>query len=114
MDTVASAPPFAYTGPEALRQPVVDALRRVVDPEVSLSIVDVGLVYGVDIGPQRWQVVMTMTSPACPVTDLILEEAASALERLAPAGTPIDLELVWEPPWTTDRMSARAKVLMGW
>jgi metal-sulfur cluster biosynthetic enzyme len=114
MDILAAAPNFAYTGPEAMRQPVVDALRRVVDPELSLGIVDIGLVYDVTLGPQRWQVEMTMTSPACPVTGLILEEVEAELSRVAPAGTDIEVDLVWEPPWTPERLSARAKVFLGW
>jgi metal-sulfur cluster biosynthetic enzyme len=55
-----------------------------------------------------------MTSPACPVADLIVEEAAVELDRIAPAGMAVDVELAWVPAWTADRMSARAKAFMGW
>lgn len=106
--------PFAYRGPQEWLQPIADALRRVVDPEVAMTIVDVGLVYSVEVSAQQWHLVMTMTSAACPVTDLILEEAQAELDRIAPDGTRVEIELVWEPPWTTERMSARAKAFMGW
>jgi metal-sulfur cluster biosynthetic enzyme len=108
------APAFAYDGPPEWRGPVEAALRRVVDPEVAMTIVDVGLVYAVHVEPGRWHVVMAMTSAACPVTDVILDETQDELERIAPGDTAIDVELVWEPAWTPERMSARAKAMMGW
>lgn len=113
-DISSAAPPYPYAGPETMRAPIEAALRRVVDPEVAMTIVDVGLVYGVTAQQGRVQVQVTMTSPACPVTDLILEEVEGELARITPLGTQIDVELVWEPPWSTDRMSARAKAFMGW
>jgi metal-sulfur cluster biosynthetic enzyme len=105
---------YPYAGPEALRQPVLAALRRVVDPEVAMTIVDVGLVYGVTATPERLHVLLTMTSAACPVADVILDDTFAELEAVAPDGMAVDVELVWEPPWTTDRMSGRAKAFMGW
>jgi len=110
----AAAWPFPYEGPAALRQTVVDALTRVVDPEVALSIVDVGLIYEVTVTDTRTQVRMTMTSAACPVTDLIVEEVENELDRVLPAGCAIDVELCWEPAWTPDRMSDRARRFMRW
>ena len=106
--------PFPYVGPLELRQPIADALRRVVDPEVAMSILDVGLVYGVTVEPGRLHAQVTMTSAACPVTDVILDEVTYELERVAPAGTEVDVELVWEPPWSAERMSARGRDFMGW
>ena len=100
--------------PEALRAPVTAALSRVVDPEVSINIVDVGLIYGVTIDAGNVHVLMTMTSAACPVTELIIEDAEIELDKVVPADLKICIELVWEPPWTPDRMSANAKRFMGW
>lgn len=105
---------YPYDGPEALRGPIAAALRRVVDPEVAMTIVDVGLVYAVNVSPSEVHVVMTMTSAACPVTDIILEEVECELDRAVPTGRTIRVELVWEPPWTPERMSARGKAFMGW
>ena len=55
-----------------------------------------------------------MTSAACPVTDLIVDEVGAEMDRVAPPGMSIDIELVWEPPWSPDHMSPRAKAFMGW
>ena len=96
---------FLYTGPEALRLPIERALRAVVDPELALSIVDVGLIYGVTVADGKVHVVLTMTSVACPVADLILDEIEAELERVIPTGTAVALQLVWEPPWSAGRMS---------
>jgi metal-sulfur cluster biosynthetic enzyme len=114
VNALPAAAPFPYDGPDSLRGPIVAALQRVVDPELALTIVDVGLVYAVTVTAERLHVVLTMTSAACPVTDLIVEETAAELERIAPPDLAIDVELAWEPPWTADRMSARAKAFMGW
>ncbi|HEX5634439.1 MAG TPA: metal-sulfur cluster assembly factor [Gemmatimonadales bacterium] len=105
---------FPYEGPEELHAPVHAALMRVVDPEVALSVVDVGLVYGVRVEDDGLHVRMTMTSAACPVTDVILDDAEQELARAVPGDLPIHVELVWEPPWTPERMSPRARRFMGW
>jgi metal-sulfur cluster biosynthetic enzyme len=110
----AASMPFPYQGPPGLRQPVVEALSRVVDPEVALSIVDVGLVYGVVIDGGKAHVRLTMTSAACPVADLIVEEVESELDRVLPPGCAPDVELCWEPAWRPDMMSPRARRFMGW
>jgi metal-sulfur cluster biosynthetic enzyme len=107
-------PPYPYRGPEELRRPIEDALRRVIDPEVALTIVDVGLVYGVAVSKDVLHVTVTMTSAACPVTDVIIEDIENELDHVVPAEMHIQVELVWEPPWTTERMSREAKEFMGW
>jgi metal-sulfur cluster biosynthetic enzyme len=106
--------PYPYDGPEELRQPILAALRRVVDPEVAMSIVDVGLVYDVAVTAERVKVLLTMTSAACPVVDVIVDDACAELDKVVPVDQRIHVEVVWEPPWTTDRMSDRAKAFMGW
>lgn len=106
--------PFPYSGPDELREPVHRALRRVADPEVAMNIVDVGLVYGVSIEGERLHLLLTMTSAACPVADVIVDDCQTELAGALPAGIAVDVELVWEPPWTPDRLSARARALMGW
>ena len=106
--------PFPYRGPEALRRPIHDALRRVLDPEVAINIVDVGLVYGVAVTDTELQGLLTMTSAACPLAGLIVEDIETELERDLPPGLSIKIDLVWEPPWTNERMSDSAKRRMGW
>ncbi len=110
----AVAPPFPYAGPEELRGPIVAALSRVIDPEVAMTIVDVGLIYGVDVGDASLHVRLTMTSAACPVADVIIDDIWHELARVVPAALALETELVWEPPWTPDRMSDRARRIMGW
>lgn len=109
-----NAAPFPYEGPEPLREPLVAALRRVVDPEVAMNIVDVGLVYGATVADGTVHVRVTMTSPACPVADLILEGIETELDREMPPELLIQVELGWEPAWTADRMSESARRFMGW
>lgn len=105
---------YPYAGPEGLREPIRQALTRVVDPEVAMSIVDVGLIYGVDVGDGKVHVKLTMTSAACPVADVILDDVERELDKVAPPEMVVLLELVWNPPWTMDRMSDRARRFMGW
>lgn len=107
-------PAYPYAGPEPLRQAIAAALQRVVDPELALSIVDVGLVYGVTVTDAKVHVLLTMTSAACPVTDLIIEDIETELDGVVPSGMTIEVELTWAPPWSSDRMSEGAKRFMGW
>jgi metal-sulfur cluster biosynthetic enzyme len=93
---------------------VTEALRSVEDPEAGMSIVDLGLVYGVAVEEGRVRVEMTMTSPACPVAPYLVDESAAAIRAVAPPGTDVQIELVWEPPWTPERMSADAQKRFGW
>lgn len=106
--------PYAFQGPEALRDPILAALKRVVDPELSLDVVDVGLVYGVTVDDTGLHVRMTMTSAACPVVDVIIEDVEAQLDRVTPEGLVIAVELVWTPAWTPRRLSASARRFMGW
>jgi metal-sulfur cluster biosynthetic enzyme len=91
-----------------------EALKTVEDPEAGMNIVDLGLVYGITAGPGKVRVEMTMTSPACPVAPYIVDESAAAIRAIAPEGTDVEVELVWEPPWTPDLMSPEAQGRFGW
>lgn len=113
MNPVDPGLPFAYDGPEELRAPVEAALRTVIDPEVALNIVDIGLVYRVQVADGGVHVLLTMTSAACPVSDVLLDDVESALQRVLPQHEPT-LELTWEPPWGPERLSASAREFMGW
>ncbi|MGA0610941.1 metal-sulfur cluster assembly factor [Caldimonas sp. KR1-144] len=106
--------PFPYEGPPELREAVGAALSRVIDPEVALSIVDVGLVYGVTITPQRIHVRITMTSAACPVADVVVDDIHAELGCTMPEGREIEVELAWEPAWTPERLSERARRFLQW
>jgi metal-sulfur cluster biosynthetic enzyme len=95
-------------------QEVRQALQAVEDPEAGMSIVDLGLVYAIALEPGRVRIEMTMTSPACPVAPYLVDEAKAAVEAAAPAGTEVQVNLVWDPPWTPERMSAEAQGRFGW
>ena len=91
-----------------------EALKTVEDPEAGMNIVDLGLVYAIRCEPGRVRVEMTMTSPACPVASFLVDEAVAAIRALAAEGTDVLVELVWEPPWTPERMSPEAQSRFGW
>lgn len=90
------------------------ALKAVEDPEAGMSILDLGLVYGIALEPGKVKVEVTMTSPACPAAPYIVDEAAAAIRAIAPEGTDVEVQLVWEPPWTPERMSEEARSRFGW
>ncbi|MFN3429808.1 MAG: metal-sulfur cluster assembly factor [Candidatus Sericytochromatia bacterium] len=89
-----------------MEKTVLDALRGVLDPEFGISVVDLGLIYGVEVQPDGVHVRMTLTTPSCPLHDTILED----VERTAAAasGTRAIVELVWEPAWVPERISPEA------
>ncbi len=91
-----------------------DALRKVADPEVGANIVDLGLVYRIEVSAQGVLIEMTMTSPACPMGDLIMDDAYAELERILPADCQPEIRVVWEPPWQPSMMSEKCKLRLGW
>ena len=96
------------------REIVLNILHNVIDPEVGVNIVDLGLIYGVEISGNKLRVDLTMTTPACPMGDMIMDDARRALTGLAPEDAEIVLNLVWEPPWSPDKMSENARDHFGW
>ena len=93
---------------------LLDALRSVEDPEAGMNIVELGLVYGVEATPPTASVRMTMTSAACPLGDYLTDSVRDALRLRFPELERVDVELVWEPPWTPERMSEEARNFFGW
>ena len=91
-----------------------DALRQVLDPEVGMNIVDLGLVYAIEPAGDGLRVELTMTSAACPMAGMIVDEAREALRSMLPEPARIEIELVWDPPWTPERMSELARAQFGW
>jgi len=100
--------------PSKLEQIVREALSQVIDPEVGENIVDLGLVYGIEIDENVAKVNLTMTSPACPMGEMLLDDIHATLTRILPNTMTFDINLVWEPPWSPDMMSAEAKQRLGW
>lgn len=89
------------------------ALRRVKDPELNLNIVDLGLVYDIEVTDGRdVHVSMTLTSPGCPSGPEMIADAQRAIESLGGVGS-VDVELVWSPYWTPDRIDPRLRAFLG-
>ena len=105
---------FEFSGDPGLRERLTRALHRVVDPEMALDVVELGLVYSVEAGPQGAHVRVTMTSAACPVAEMIVDDIGRELRAELGDDGPVDVDLVWDPPWTPERMSASARATMGW
>ena len=90
-------------------QAVMDALKLCMDPEVPLSVVDLGLIYGVDINDRKdVNIRMTMTTRGCPLHDTLVSDVKRYLGKIDGIGD-IKVEIVWDPPWSPDRMSVEAK-----
>ena len=86
-----------------------EALRQVVDPELGINIVDLGLVYRIETDGARVRVMMTMTSPACPLGDYLKALVESTIKRRVPGAEHVEIVFVWEPPWHPDMMSKDAQ-----
>lgn len=91
---------------------VLEALKKVIDPEIGLNIVDLGLVYNVEVGEDSIEVEFTLTSPGCPLGDMITND----IKQVAAEATgmeKIETKLVWDPPWSVEFMSEEAKLDLG-
>ena len=108
-----SASRYEYVGDPLLAPQLAAALKRVIDPEMALDVVELGLVDRLEATSEATRVRLTMTSAACPVAEHIVEEVGHEL-RAARPGLPVDVELVWDPPWMPELMSAPARSAMGW
>ena len=91
---------------------LIEALKQVIDPELMVNIVDLGLVYSVNRDDKKIYVEMTLTSPACPAGPQIVQQSKMALERLRDVDE-AEIKLVMSPPWTPDRMTDEAKDMLG-
>lgn len=87
------------------------ALRNVVDPELGVDVVSLGLVYGVEAGPERLKVAMTLTTKGCPMGEVIVGLARESLAGVAGDRT-VELDLVWSPSWSPQMMDEEARELL--
>ncbi len=91
---------------------LIESLREVIDPELMINIVDLGLIYGVTLTEDKVNVEMTLTSPACPAGPQIIQQSKMALMRV-PGINSADIKLVMSPPWTPERMTDEARDQLG-
>ena len=96
----------------ATKEEVVDALRQVEDPELGMDIVDLGLMYDVELDNGKVKVVHTLTSMGCPVGPMIQQQIDDVVRAL-PGVEDVEVELTWDPPWTPEKMSEDAKFILG-
>jgi len=92
---------------------IQDALRTVIDPELGINVVDLGLVYEARAEDDGVHVVMSMTSAACPMHNLLSQMAEAAIRKRTGPGTPVTVDVVFDPPWSPDMMSAEARRILG-
>lgn len=98
---------------EALKNDVIAAISEVFDPEIPVNIYELGLIYEVNIGDEgKVDLVMTLTSPHCPVAEILPGQVKSRVE-LVEGVNEVGLELTWEPAWTPGNMSEAAKLELG-
>ena len=93
-------------------QAIEDSLKQCMDPEVPLSIVDMGLIYGIDVTANNdVNIKMTMTTKGCPLHETMVDDVKRYAKKVSGVKN-VDVEIVWDPPWTMDKMSDEAKAMM--
>ena len=99
--------------PEVLKEDVISAIRECYDPEIPVNIYDLGLIYDVAVSEEsRVDLLMTLTSPHCPVAEILPEQVKSRVSQVDGVDE-VELELTWDPPWNPDMMSEDAKLELG-
>lgn len=91
----------------------LDALRKVIDPEIGVNIVDVGLIYRVDLNDTAIEVDYTLTSPGCPLAETIRQDIERCVREVSEERE-VKAHLVWSPPWNIDFMSEEARLELGY
>jgi len=94
------------------RDDVIEALRAVEDPELGMDIVELGLLYDVEVEGPKVKVIHTLTSMGCPVGPMI-QENIDQIARSMPEVEDVEVELTWDPPWSPEKMSDDAKFILG-
>ncbi|KYC97228.1 metal-sulfur cluster assembly factor [Heyndrickxia sporothermodurans] len=98
---------------EELKESILGALEQVIDPELGIDIVNLGLVYDIEMDEEgKVTVTMTLTAMGCPLAGIIVDQVQLALKDL-PEVKETEVNIVWNPPWSKDRMSRYAKIALG-
>jgi metal-sulfur cluster biosynthetic enzyme len=93
---------------------LVDALTEVIDPELGINIVDLGLVYALEVDDDEVRAAVTATTPACPMSGAILRDVEQSIRLALNDDRDVEVAIVWEPSWSPDFMSDRGKERLGW
>ncbi|MBQ3696164.1 MAG: DUF59 domain-containing protein [Alphaproteobacteria bacterium] len=111
--TAKAGTPLPKGAKRASHEDIIGALKSVQDPELMLNVFDLGLVYNVDQKENGdVDVLMTLTSPTCPMGDEMIQMAAQAVSSVVGVGV-VTVNLTFDPPWTTDMLSEEIKLMMG-
>lgn len=98
---------------EAIRRKVLEALKNVYDPEIPVNIVDLGLVYGVDVDDKgNVRIRLTLTAPGCPVAGLVIMQAEEMVKQYVPEAKDVRVELVFDPPWDPRRITPEGRKIL--
>jgi len=102
------------TAVEPLSRRVWSALREIEDPEMPINLVDLGLVYGVEVGERTVRIELTFTAMGCPATEMIMEDIRARLLS-EPGIDEVRIDIVWDPPWSSSRLSLEGReTLLAW
>ena len=112
--TATAGEPLAEGTPVANQEAVIEALHRVYDPEIPVDIYELGLIYELEIKENGDVFIkMSLTAPGCPVAGEMPGQVADMVSLVEGTGQ-VEVKLVWDPPWTPERMSEDAKLVLGW
>jgi len=93
-----------------IKNKIVDNLKKIFDPEIPVNIYELGLIYKIEVNENnKVDIDMTLTSPNCPVAESLPNEVKESIKKVEGVSD-VDLKLVWDPPWTKDKMSEAAKL----
>lgn len=96
-----------------MQEEILAALETVIDPELGIDIVNLGLIYGVELDEEgKCTIKMTLTTMGCPLADVLTDQINQVLKEI-PGINDVEVKLVWYPAWTTDRMSRYARIALG-
>ena len=94
------------------REAVIGALKQVFDPEIPVDVYELGLIYDIKIDGTKVSITMTLTAPNCPIADEVVEQVRNGVFAVK-AVTDVDVQLVFEPEWTPERMSEEARLMLN-
>ncbi len=109
---LATSRSLLYTVYMVSQDQVLQKLRSCLDPELGINIVDLGLIYGVNIEDTRVSVLMTLTTPGCPLDSYFVRDITDKLKKIKGIND-VSVELTFEPPWTPTKMSEESKDILG-
>ena len=101
------------TSLEEIKEEVIKVLKQIYDPEIPVNIYDLGLIYGVEVDENHnVKIKMTLTTSACPLMGILLYRVEEMVKQNIPNVGKVDVELVWDPPWTPERISPEGRKLL--